>query len=139
MIDEYRNKQRTQNVGKLSYEEFETLCIDLKSKDVASTFHKNLSKKENLEKLGGMSDQSAAGTTHSVRLEEQVAFSGWINSNLGHDKDLKHLLPIDTEGKQLYDKIKDGILLCKIINHSCPDTIDERAINKKKLDRLHQV
>lgn len=133
MIDEYRNKQRTQNVGKLSYEEFETLCIDLKSKDVASTFHKNLSKKENLEKLGGMSDQSAAGTTHSVRLEEQVAFSGWINSNLGHDKDLKHLLPIDTEGKQLYDKIKDGILLCKIINHSCPDTIDERAINKKNL------
>lgn len=133
MIDEYRNKQRTQNVGKLSYDEFETLCIDLKSKDVASTFHKNLSKKENLEKLGGMSDQSAAGTTHSVRMEEQVAFSGWINSNLGHDKDLKHLLPIDAEGKQLYEKIKDGILLCKIINHSCPDTIDERAINKKNL------
>lgn len=133
MIDEFRNKQRTQNVGKLSYDEFETLCVDLKSKDVASTFHKNLSKKENLEKLGGMSDQSAAGTTHSVRLEEQVAFSGWINSNLGHDQDLKHLLPIDVEGKQLYDKIKDGILLCKIINHSCPDTIDERAINKKNL------
>lgn len=133
MIDEYRNKQRAQNVGKLSYDEFESLCIDLKSKDVASTFHKNLSKKENLEKLGGMSDQSAAGTTHSVRLEEQLAFSDWINSNLGHDKDLKHLLPIDPEGKQLYDKIADGILLCKIINHSCPDTIDERAINKKNL------
>lgn len=27
----------------------------------------------------------------------------------------------------------DGILLCKVINHSCPDTIDERAINKKNL------
>jgi len=133
MIDEYRNKQRTQNVGKLSYDDFEALCMDLKSKDVATTFHKNLSKKENLEKLGGMSDQSAAGTTHSVRMEEQLAFSDWINSNLGHDKDLKHLLPIDAEGKKLYEKIQDGILLCKIINHSCPDTIDERAINKKNL------
>lgn len=51
------------------------------------------------------------GTTHSVRLEEQLAFSDWINSNLGADIDLKHLLPIDSEGKSLYDKVKDGILL----------------------------
>ncbi|KAI7693979.1 hypothetical protein SSS_05477 [Sarcoptes scabiei] len=49
------------------------------------------------------------------------------------DADLKVLLPIDDQGKTLYDKVKDGILLCKIINHSCPDTIDERAINKKNL------
>ncbi|MCL4144989.1 UNVERIFIED_CONTAM: hypothetical protein GTU68_061355 [Idotea baltica] len=80
-----------------------------------------------------MSTASSEGTTHSVRLEEQLAFSDWINSNLGHDPDLKHLLNIDPEGKTLYDKVKDGILLCKIINHSCPDTIDERAINKKNL------
>ncbi|XP_055642718.1 plastin-2 isoform X2 [Toxorhynchites rutilus septentrionalis] len=133
MIDEYSNKQRSQHVGKLSYDEFEVLCMDLKAKDVASTFKAVVSKKENLETLGGMSDSSAAGTTHSVRIEEQLAFSDWINSNLGYDKDLKHLLPLDSEGKQLYDKIKDGILLCKIINHSCPDTIDERAINKKNL------
>ncbi|KAG8277473.1 Plastin-3 [Homalodisca vitripennis] len=50
-------------------------------------------------------------TTHSVRLEEQLAFSDWINSNLGGDPDLAHLLPIDAEGKTLYDKVKDGILL----------------------------
>ena len=66
-------------------------------------------------------------------MEEQLAFSDWVNSNLGHDPDLKHLLPIDPEGKGLFDKVKDGILLCKVINHSCPDTIDERAINKKNL------
>lgn len=133
MINEYDNKQQTQHRGKLSYEEFEALCIDLKAKDVGSTFKQAVSKKENLETLGGMSSQSAEGTTHSVRMEEQLAFSDWINSNLSHDPDLKHLLPIDGEGKDLYKKIKDGILLCKIINHSCPDTIDERAINKKSL------
>lgn len=133
MVAEYTNKQRTNTQGKLSYDEFESLCVDLKAKDVASTFKTAVSKKENLETLGGMSSGSAEGTTHSVRFEEQLAFSDWINSNLAHDADLKHVLPIDAEGKALYAKIKDGILLCKIINHSCPDTIDERAINKKNL------
>lgn len=133
MIAEYSSKQSTSAQGKLSYQEFEALCMDLKAKEVASTFKTVVSKKENVETLGGMSSQSADGTTHSVRMEEQLAFSDWINSNLIFDKDLNHLLPIDGEGKTLYQKIKDGILLCKIINHSCPDTIDERAINKKNL------
>lgn len=133
MINEFSNKQESQHKGRLTYDEFEALCVDLKAKDVGSKFKTVVSKKENLETLGGMSSQSAEGTTHSVRMEEQLAFSDWINSNLGHDPDLKHLLPIDGEGKALYLKIKDGIMLCKIINHSCPDTIDERAINKKNL------
>ncbi|CAH4032720.1 plastin-2 [Pieris brassicae] len=113
--------------------EFEELCGNLKAQQVASTFKQAVSKKENLEHLGGMSEASSDGTTHSVRQEEQMAFSGWINSNLEHDPDLAHLLPIDPEGKQLYEKLKDGLILCKVINHSCPDTIDERAINKKNL------
>lgn len=58
-----------------------------------------------------MSDASSEGTTHSVRLEEQLAFSDWLNSNLAHDRDLTHLLPIDPEGKTLYDKLSDGIML----------------------------
>lgn len=70
-----------------------------------------MSKKENLETLGGMSDASSEGTTHSVRLEEQLAFSDWLNSNLARDRDLTHLLPIDPEGKTLYEKLKDGIML----------------------------
>lgn len=130
MVEEY-NRRSTN--GLLSFDEFGKLCTDLKANEVASTFKQVVSKKENLETMGGMSEASSEGTTHSVRLEEQLAFSDWINTNLGHDPDLKHLLPIDPEGKGLYDSVKDGILLCKIINHSCPDTIDERAINKKNL------
>lgn len=133
MIEEFGKKQKLKNPGRLDLSEFEKICVDLKAQEVSSTFKQNISKKENLEKLGGMSDGSAEGTTHSVRLEEQISFSEWINSNLLLDQDLKHLLPIDPEGKALYEKIKDGILLCKLINHSCPDTIDERAINKKNL------
>lgn len=101
--------------------------------DVAQAFKTMVSKRENLQHLGGMSEASSEGTTHSVRQEEQAAFSNWINIKLKDDQDLKHLLPLDQNGDNLYEAIKDGILLCKIINFSCPDTIDERAINKKNL------
>lgn len=103
------------------------------NEDVAQAFKTMVSKKENLQHLGGMSEASSEGTTHSVRQEEQAAFSNWINIKLKDDTDLKHLLPLDSNGDNLYEAIKDGILLCKIINFSCPDTIDERAINKKNL------
>ncbi|KAG0725332.1 Plastin-2 [Chionoecetes opilio] len=133
MISDWDRDTKGPGKGQLSFEEFQNMCAGLKAQDVASTFKKMVNKRENLETLGGMSTASSEGTTHSVRLEEQLAFSDWINSNLGHDPDLKHLLPIDGEGKYLYDRVKDGILLCKVINHSCPDTIDERAINKRNL------
>ena len=117
--------------GNLTMAEFEKICVDLKSREVSSSFKKSISKRQNVETLGGMSEASSEGTTHSVRHEEQAAFSDWINTNLGSDEDLKHLLPLDSDGKDLYTKITDGILLSKIINHSMPDTIDERAVNKK--------
>lgn len=87
------------------------LCYDLKDGEISSKFKQAVSKKENVETLSGSSTKSSDGTTHSIRLEEQLAFSDWINSNLSADPDLKHLLPLDSDGKNLYDKVKDGILL----------------------------
>lgn len=133
MVEDWDKDTNGPGKGTLSFVEFQNMCAGLKSQDVSHSFKKMVNKRENLETLGGMSTASSEGTTHSVRLEEQLAFSDWINSNLGHDPDLKHLLPIDPEGRKLYDMVKDGILLCKVINHSCPDTIDERAINKRNL------
>lgn len=109
--EEFKSSKKTKINGKLTYEEFIMLISDLRAKDVAHTFRTAVSKRENLQHLGGTSHASNDGTTHSVRLEEQLAFSDWINSNLQHDPDLKKLLPIDPEGKQLYEKVKDGILL----------------------------
>ena len=48
------------------------------------------------------------GTTHSVRAEEQLAFSDWINTNLGGDQHLDHILPLHHTGAGLYDAVKDG-------------------------------
>ncbi|CAJ0579888.1 unnamed protein product, partial [Mesorhabditis spiculigera] len=79
---------------------------------------------------GGADD----GTVHTIRHEEEVAFANWINSNLGSDADLKRLLPVTPIAGDLYTKVQDGLILCKLINLAVPDTIDERAINKKNLN-----
>ena len=63
---------------------------------------------------------------HMIFKEEQRSFSNWINANLGGADDLAHLLPLKEDGADLYDKIGDGILLCKLINFAVPDTIDPR-------------
>lgn len=80
MIDEIERKRAMEKRGRLDYDEFQQLCADLKAQDVAVTFKTMVSKRENLETLGGMSEASSEGTTHSVRHEEQVAFSDWINT-----------------------------------------------------------
>ena len=80
--------------------------------------------------------------------EEQVAFSDWINQNLGKDEDVHHHLPLNVSfdvakfypsihqgnfqetGSDMYEKMDDGIILCKMVNLAALDTIDERVINK---------
>merc|ERR1719187_3014938 len=60
------------------------------------------------------------------------AFADWINDSLAKDEHVKHKLPLKLEGNDMYEKLDDGILLCKMINLAAPDTIDERVINKGK-------
>jgi plastin-1 len=69
---------------------------------------------------------------HSFAHEEMSAFAAHFNAKLSNDPDLDYLLPIQTEGTDLCTKVKDGVLLAKFINLTVRDTIDERALNKKK-------
>jgi len=67
---------------------------------------------------------------HSIQVEEeQVAFAGWLNHQLKDDQDVKHLLPISDSGFDMYEKLDDGIILCKVVNLAAPETIDKRVIN----------
>ncbi|XP_069614372.1 plastin-2 [Ranitomeya imitator] len=119
--------------GKISFDEFITVIHDLKSSDVAKTFRKAINKKEGICAIGGTSEQSSAGTQHSYAEEEKYAFVNWINKALEKDSDCKHVIPMNPDTDDLFKAVGDGIVLCKMINLSVPDTIDERAINKKKL------
>ncbi|NWX96299.1 PLSI protein, partial [Nothoprocta ornata] len=119
--------------GKINFEEFVSIIQELKSKDVSKSFRKSINKKQGITAIGGTSSISSEGTQHSYSEEEKVAFVNWINKALQDDPDCKHILPMDPSDASLFKSLADGILLCKMINFSQPDTIDERAINKKKL------
>jgi plastin-1 len=49
------------------------------------------------------------------------------------DSDVGQRHPIPTDTMQLFDECKDGLILCKLINDSVPDTIDMRVLNKPQL------
>ncbi|NWX83521.1 PLSL protein, partial [Nothoprocta pentlandii] len=134
----YKVRELIQNLtttgdGRISFDEFISIFQSLKSDDVAKSFRKQINKKEGICAIGGTSEQSSAGTQHSYSEEEKYAFVNWINKALEKDPDCKHVVPMNPETDDLFQAVGDGIVLCKMINFSVPDTIDERTINKKKL------
>uniref|UniRef100_A0A665TH30 Plastin-3 n=1 Tax=Echeneis naucrates TaxID=173247 RepID=A0A665TH30_ECHNA len=118
--------------SQISLEEF-TIFQEMKDDRIAQGFRKALNKKEGIVAIGGTSEISSEGTQHSISEQERFAFANYINSSLEKDPDCKHVLPINPNTEHLFKAVSDGILLCKLINLSVPDTIDERTINKKKL------
>ncbi|XP_058470224.1 plastin-2 isoform X2 [Solea solea] len=115
----------------LTFDQFTQIVHGLKSTEVAKTFRKAINKKEGICNVAGRSEQT--GTQHSYSEEEKVAFVNWINKALEKDSDCKHVVAMDPNNDDLFAAVGDGIILCKMINLSVPDTIDERTINKKKL------
>ncbi|XP_071795457.1 plastin-3-like [Asterias amurensis] len=134
---ELRNLMKTldkDNDKRINLSEFFGLYVGIKNKEVAKTFRKAISKREGISALSGTSKTSAEGTTHSVAEAEKVAFANYINHHYELNKDAEAMkyLPINEGTNEMFQKIDDGILLCKMINVSVPGTIDERAINRGK-------
>lgn len=81
---------------------------------------------------------TASGGAHSYSEEEKISFCEHINSVLGDSPLVKHLVPIDPYSiSALFEKCGDGLLLCALINHAVPDTIDVRALNTKSNMNIH--
>ncbi|XP_069603012.1 plastin-3 [Ranitomeya imitator] len=133
IVQKLMNEGDKNKDGKIGFEEFVFLVLELKSSDIAKTFRKAINRKEGICAIGGTSELSSEGTQHSYSEEEKYAFVNWINKALENDPDCKHVLPMNPNTNDLFRALADGIVLCKMINLSVPDTIDERAINKKKL------
>ncbi|KAL1522012.1 hypothetical protein AB1Y20_021657 [Prymnesium parvum] len=73
--------------------------------------------------------RSAMGATHSFAESETRAFTLHVNQSLGGDEDCAHLLPLDEESLDIFEALKDGMLLCKLINHAAADTVDMRCVH----------
>ena len=81
----------------------------------------------NVFKVGS---QTSSFSTFSE--EERSAFVRVINTVLKNDADCAKYLPINPDSMDVFAVMKDGIILCKLINVANPGTIDERTINKKE-------
>ncbi|KAH0862865.1 hypothetical protein HID58_080076 [Brassica napus] len=93
-----------------------------------------------VEKSGGSKASSSSSflktstTTvhHAINESEKASYVSHVNSYLRDDPFLKSYLPIHPATNAFFDLVKDGVLF-KLINLAVPGTIDERAINTKKI------
>ncbi|KAG8747746.1 hypothetical protein FRC10_011875 [Ceratobasidium sp. 414] len=75
---------------------------------------------------------SNANVSHTINEDERSEFTVHINGVLAGDPDIGSRLPIPTNNMQLFDECRDGLILCKLINDSVPETIDTRVLNVPK-------
>jgi hypothetical protein len=68
---------------------------------------------------------------HTIGEYEKVALFAHINSYLRDDLVVKRYLLIDPMKNDLFDIVKYGILLCKLINVVVLGTIDDQEVNTK--------
>ncbi|XP_062222913.1 fimbrin-5-like [Phragmites australis] len=111
----------------IEFEPFLKEYLNLQAKGTSKTGGKNKLK-------GSVSFLKASTTTllHVINESEKTSYVNHINNFLGEDPFLKNFLPLDPASNELFNLVRDGVLLCKLINVAVPGTIDERAINTKK-------
>jgi plastin-1 len=60
---------------------------------------------------------------HTYSEEEAAAFSRAINASLSLTEEEA------LSSENLFDRLSDGLILCRMVNAAVPDTLDERALN----------
>ncbi|KAI1726424.1 calponin homology (CH) domain-containing protein [Ditylenchus destructor] len=138
-IPGYQLRELLNNYGdskNLTFEQFNSLFeqLDNEKNAEASRWKKRIGSVTGAYQVQSTAVHGAEEIVHTIRVEEEVAFSNWINTSLSADPDLSNQLPVNPEGGDLYTKIQDGLIICKLINLAVPETIDTRCINKKNLN-----
>lgn len=114
--------------NQLAFNEFVALMIAFnKEGDDSDTRVKALKNK----KGATVFREGEGGSYSQFSEEERSAFVRLINASLSLDKDCAKLLPINPDSMDLFAVLKNGVILCKLINCCVPGTIPEKQINKK--------
>ncbi|KAF5336359.1 hypothetical protein D9611_006595 [Ephemerocybe angulata] len=108
--------------GKVELEDWVELNVKLRSQAPSESITKRAGKVT----VKG----SNANVSHTINEDERTEFTNHINTVIENDQDLAGRYPIPTDTMQIFDEVKDGLILCKLINDSVPDTIDTRVLNK---------
>ncbi|KAF2543475.1 hypothetical protein F2Q68_00030242 [Brassica cretica] len=105
-IREILQEQASDTSSDVDFEEFLKIYLNLQGKAA--------------EKSGGHSSSflKASTTTllHTINQSEKGSFVQHINRYLGDDPFLKQFLPLDPDSNQLYELVKDGVLICYVNN-----------------------
>ena len=105
------------------------------SSDKVSNFAKIVNKEgKNIYKVG----QEGSSTFSTFSEEEKSAYAKVINTVLANDIHVKKSLPINPDTMDVFLSLKDGIILCKLIN-LVEQKIDERVINIKDSLNVFQM
>ena len=122
----------------MTFTEFLNVMKKITNKEGEIQVNKFLNKKGKSMVRLSKADNSMQFQTFSE--EERSAYVRVINSSLADDPVCKKYLPIEPDSNEIFDRLKDGVILCKLINKAQEGTIDERVINKKdNLNIFQQV
>lgn len=115
------------NDKKISFSEYLSMMKKFKDHGDESNFTRIVTKAgKGILRVG-----SSEFSYQSFSEEERTAFVKVVNTVLIDDEVCKKYLPINPDTNELFTMLKNGIILCKLINKAVPGTIDERVINVK--------
>lgn len=126
-LEDIKIKSELHDDGILDFDEFVVACWDNRA-----CLNDMSGKDSDVVRVKGVE----TSVVHTFAQEEMSAFAEHLNNVLGEEKELDHLMPIETRGIDVCFKIADGLLLSKFINVAVPGTIDWRAVNSIKKDKL---
>ncbi|RXM36850.1 Short transient receptor potential channel 1 [Acipenser ruthenus] len=102
--------------GRIDFEEFLSICQELKSKEISKSFRKAINKKEGITAIGGTSEISSEGTQHS--------YSGTVCMCVGVEECV--LMPLLTYCKILQENLvlalnSASAIGCTVVNIGAQD------------------
>eukprot|EP00835_Amoeboradix_gromovi_P005539 NODE_530_length_7152_cov_0.525876.p1 type:complete len:573 gc:universal NODE_530_length_7152_cov_0.525876:4141-2423(-) len=85
---------------------------------------------EFVEVVADLKQQGVQKGPGGVEAEDRANLVDYINNQLKDDKDLASKLPFQLDSAQIFDELKDGIVLGKLVNKVVPNTVDEKKFTK---------
>ncbi|PVG01954.1 hypothetical protein CPB86DRAFT_772964 [Serendipita vermifera] len=108
---------KTDATEKLELEDWIEFVLRVRS-DAAPTMVPG--KRSGTYKMKGSHDE----ISHTIDEDERIEFTEYINKALASDPDVSGRLPLPTDTMQIFDECRDGIIICKLIEHHFPGTIN---------------
>jgi len=128
-INEWFNKFDANNDGVIEWIEFVQMAVEIG--ESRREFGRQSSKNEEHIVMEG-----AGGSKSTYAKDEARTFAKLFNAVLDKDPYVGERLPIDPDSDDLWHAMSDGMLLICLLNAIEKDSVDMRAVNLQKPDKV---